>query len=129
MDLDAQVQINPKGMPRMSQVLIDFLDPFLTGEESLNTYRTAMTIACTAWNASLLPPPERERIMRRAGKMVPGGPRSEERATFEAMFKALMQRRIEDFAEITRIVYDVEVLELENGSWHVNAASSLAEDG
>jgi len=120
----ARCRVNPEEVPRMSAVLIDFAQPFLQGDESVEIYRRVLTMAALAWNASFLPAAERNEARDEFANTVCRGSEPEDYAFALNLFEGMTRRRRDEFGEIRRMIVDVDVAEGAGGAPRVNVAAS-----
>ncbi len=119
-----QFVIEPKGQVKMSDVLEQFVDPYLELAETAADHRTLFTLAALAWNAALLPPGEREQMIDgivNASVPADAGP---VRADAKEIVNALVARKQALFADNTRRIINFEITETAGG-FHLAVASTF----
>ena len=104
---------------KMSEVLGEFVQPYLKYAETEEGYRKLMTIALVAWNASLLPKESQAEMIDEVLEKLP----PEARADGKRIVKGLMRRKQRLFAEYRRAVVDFEVTDL-GDAFHLQVAST-----
>ena len=57
----------PEGFPKLSEALVELIEPFLTGDEDLVTVRKLIQIGVIAWNVSLDEETNPEEILEDVG--------------------------------------------------------------
>ena len=121
---DMEVRYEPSGVAKMSEVVIDFIEPYADYAETYEAYQKLVMIAIIAWNTTLLPEKEQKPMVK---KMIKGLPlsRSDARDT-KGVMKELMERKKKHFAEHTRTILDYQVTETRHG-YHLSVASTLDE--
>ena len=92
-------------MAKMSEVLLDFVEPYMESAATEEELRKLLTLASAAWNAALLPPTEREKIVRETEETLP----AEVRHDYRAILEPLIERKQEHFAENRRGILNFEL--------------------
>jgi len=102
-----QVQGEMPGLEKMSGVLLDFIDPWLsecrTGEELL----TLAQLAALAWNTTLMPPKQSDQMLRELLGSIPYEGRD--------LIAALLERRRSEFPDHNRFIINVDLQDGPNG--------------
>ena len=105
----------------MSQVLFDFLDPYMDGTESESELRTLITIGQLAWNLALIPANEREGEIREL--IHAGAPDAAEE--FRSIVHQLIERKLQRFSGIDRFILHYDLMMTDDGP-HVRVLSAFA---
>lgn len=121
-----KIVIEPSGEVKMSEVLTDFVEPYIEFTDTEEDYRKLLTLAVMAWNASFLPEKEQQDMIDRIlDKGIPTG--SEElKAGLKEIVSELIMRKKVYFLEYTRRIIDFEVTDTGTG-YHLAVASTLEE--
>ena len=108
----------------MSEILLDFAEPLLEeiDRSEERGFSNVIAIAAFAWNVSLLPKEKWESSIEDMVKELAQS--DEDVAMMKGIVQMLIQRRMEFFSDITRFIFDYEILDEKEG-WHLNVASSL----
>jgi hypothetical protein len=104
------------GMPKISDQLKDFVEPWVDGLQSDEAFRKLLTLGMVAWNAALTPPAERpERLA--SFLHVFGGEGTELANAFLQHVATLIQRKESDprFANDRRLMVNFELTETPSG--------------
>src|SRR5260370_18579117 len=88
----------------MSKVLEEFVEPYKELATTDVAMRKLLTVACVAWNAALLPPAEREKMIRESEKTLP----AEMRQDYRAILEPLIERKEVQFADNRRAILGFE---------------------
>ena len=104
--------------PKMSQVLLGFIQPILHGGETLEEYKMAVALGTVAWNAALLPADQRGQVLDDALTAVGVNARQDVRT----MLEMLIDRKLADFADEKRLIASYQVSE-SGSSRYVQVAS------
>ena len=122
--LEEPLVVRAPGSEKMSEVLLDFADPLLeqTQDDDGRAFQNTIGIAIFSWNVSLLPEEKWkssiEDIVQKLGQS------DEEMAMTKSIIQMLIQRRLEYFPDITRFIFDYEILD-QGDNWHLNVISTL----
>ena len=108
---------------KLSKVLERFIEPYQHLATTLNEHKKLITVAALAWNVSLLPAGERERMLNDAFKA--SMPSAEDKAAedFNAMISEFIERKESLFSDDSRFIISYELEETENG-YHLSVAST-----
>src|SRR5258708_6558507 len=96
---------NLPGAAKMSEVLEEFVKPYWEMATTEDAMRKLLTVACVAWNAALLPPAERKKMIRESEETLP----AEARPDFRALLEPLIARKQAQFAENQRAILSFEL--------------------
>lgn len=113
-----QIRVRQNHGPKMSQVLLDFIQPVLHGDETLEEYKAAVALGAIAWNAGLLPAADREQVLDGALTAIGMSTGDDVRVILEL----LICRKVADFAGEKRLIASYQVSESRN-SRYVQVAS------
>lgn len=121
-----KIVIEPSGEVKMSEVLTDFVEPYIEFTDTEEDYRKLLVLAIMAWNASFLPEKEQQDMIDGIlDKGIPTG--SEElKAGLKEIVKELVIRKKVYFPEYTRRIIDFEVTDTGKG-YHLAVASTLED--
>jgi hypothetical protein len=81
------------GVAKMSEVLLDFVEPYRDLVGTDEALRKLLTVAMVAWNAALLPPSDREELIASTTQAHP----PEMREDYRAILEPLIQRKLAVF--------------------------------
>jgi hypothetical protein len=109
---------------KMSEVIGDFISPYVDDIDMIDEYKVLVTFAAMAWNSALLPPEAQEEAIEHIRKSIPAGDESDA----IALFNDLLERKQRHFDHIKRMIVNHEATELADGEWYLAIASSLSED-
>ncbi len=116
-----QIVPPPRGDKKMSQVLIEFIEPYTDDADSDESFKKLLTIAIIAWNASLLPDKEREDLIDKTITIL----QPELRQDMKGILERMIQRKGAHFGHIRRMIIDYQI-EMATKGWHVIVASTLS---
>ena len=105
----SQVVIDPPGLEKMSDVLEEFVEPWMTSAATTDGYRRLLTLGMAAWNAALLPADKRaECIDDLAGN---GGIPAAGRPMFRAFIQEMIDRKQAFFSQNTRAIVSMKLMD------------------
>jgi hypothetical protein len=122
---DVEVRYEPSGVAKMSEVVIDFIEPYAEYAETYEAYQKLVMIAIVAWNTTLLPEKKQKPMIKKMIKSLSLS-RSDARDT-KGIIEELIERKNKHFAEHTRTIMDYQVIEKRDG-FHLSVASALDEE-
>ena len=102
---NSQIVRDPPGEAKMSEVLLDLVEPYLESAQTEDALRKLLTVATVAWNAALMGPEECEEVFQDTEKVLP----PEAREAFRVILGALIQRKLELFPDITRMIINYKL--------------------
>jgi hypothetical protein len=120
----AGVVIEPKGQAKMSDVLEQFVEPYLKFARTADEHRKLFNLAALAWNAALLLPRDHENMIAEAIGAGFAGHARQAQADAKNILDLLIARKRSHFADNTRRIIKVEVTETPDG-FHLTVASTL----
>ncbi len=136
----AGTMISPSGEVKMSEVLEDFVEPYLEFVRNNHQQRKHLFgMAMTAWNLSLLPEDEREVMLEKAIEQATAGTVLEkaiEQATagtdllkqgFSAIIGSMITRKLDYFADNRRLIVNFELKDMGDG-FQLLVASTLEQN-
>jgi hypothetical protein len=118
----AKYVVNPKGEISLSDAISQLIEPYRDDAPDYQSFRTLVTFACTAWNASILPPEKREEMLEKMLAVLP--PKKENRIETLGLVKELMDRKKKLFPKVSRMIVEFKVTDLGN-DFHIAIASTL----
>jgi len=117
----------PPGTLKMSEVIIEFLEPYQEHATTYEAQQKLTTVGLIAWNASLLPKDKAQAMIDNSIKALPRVVREDMIGVIEEM----MERKKKHFAEFTRPVIDYHLTD-DGDEWHLSVASfetTIPKDG
>jgi len=122
-----KIVIAPRGKEKMSEVLMDFVEPYLEFADTEEDFRKLLTLAAIAWNASFLSKEEQQDIVDSIlDEGIPGA--TEELKTgLKEIVNMLIARKKAYFSQYTRRIIDFELTDIGRG-YHLSVASTLGEN-
>jgi hypothetical protein len=106
---EAVMRIEPKGQSKMSAVLEEFVEPYLSLADTDSGKRVLYHLAATAWNAALLPEQEREAMidefLAKTKDVFPKGGHKDIRE----LLLAMVERKLALFEDNKRFIVSIEL--------------------
>jgi hypothetical protein len=104
---------------KMSEVLEEFIAPYMEFAETEESFQKLVTIAVVAWNTSLLPRNEQTKTINDLLQSLP----PETQADAKSIVRELMRRKRNYFGKIRRAIIDFEVTDTRDG-FHLTVVST-----
>ena len=104
----------------MSEVLWEFVAPYMPLAPEREAVEKLLTLAIAAWNMTLFPVAERAQRLRELSTTLP----AEARTDFLALIEEMTTRKARYFAQHTRYILNYELTE-RRASYHLNVLSTL----
>jgi hypothetical protein len=117
---DSVVFATPPGERKMSEVLLEFIEPYADQWQSPDDLRKLLGMASVAWNAALLPGGERAKMIQDIVEAVP----PEARAFMIGFVEEMILRKLTHFADNRRAILNYQVTMTPSGP-HVQVMSTL----
>ncbi len=114
----------PEGQVKMSDVLEQFVDPYLRFARTAEDHRKLFTLAALAWNAALLPPGDCEKMIAEVLHASLPATGEQVKADAREIVGMLVLRKRLLFADNNRQIINFELTETADG-FHLAVASSL----
>ena len=121
-----EVIVEPEGAVRMSEVLSEFVEPYVQYTETEEDYRKVLTLATLAWNASFLPEEQREDMITDVMDKGLSGADADLKAGLRKVVDEMIARKQVHFAEYRRDIIDFELIDTGEG-YHLTVASTMEE--
>ncbi len=115
---------NPKGEVKMSEVLENFVDPYLGAVQNSQQRQKLFTLAVFAWNVAILPIAQQERIIETMLKESLPGADFTVRQDTRQLLDSLIARKQSLFADNQRYIVDFQ-LQGQDQKFHLSVASTL----
>ena len=117
---------NPKDFRKMSEILLEYVQPFLEETETYEDRSNLIDFAVMAWNLSLISEEKRQELIMELVMGLFSEPEEiEEQKSFKRLMNKLINRKLTFFAEEERFVKDYKLTE-NAGNIHLSVASSLS---
>ena len=117
-----ELRRNVPGQEKMSEVLLDFLRPYLDDAKTRADIEKLVAVGIFAWNAAISSKGFEEGMKLFTDKLsLP------DRIFFKKFVRELMARKEALFPENKRLIISYRVADLDD-QWHVSVASTLAPD-
>ena len=111
-------EFNPPGQEKMSEILQEFVEPYLQYTENVPQVEKLMVVASVAWNAALMEGDNRASLLQGMRESIPPDARDDTLAIIDGMIK----RKLKHFAAYRRFVVSVQVTDTGDG-FHLAVAS------
>ncbi|GJD15199.1 hypothetical protein RIVM261_001550 [Rivularia sp. IAM M-261] len=126
-DDKALVLMEPEGYEKISDVIIQFLQPYVVKLRSPKEYEKLLVIGILAWNASLMAPSEREKMIKDVASKGMGNADKETLQGMREIVNELIERKQKHFPDIKRYITNYK-LKQTGKDFHLSIVSSLSMD-
>jgi hypothetical protein len=123
---DSKVVFEPPGVEKMSEVILEFLDPYMEDVNTPERMDRLLSIGVLAWNAALLPASQRDELLQKLQKSLETRP-PEVQEELRHFFTELIQRKESSFAHNKRFIIDYQLTMTPSGP-HVSVISSFDQN-
>jgi len=117
------------GVNKMSEIILEYAEELLEQASTSEEMKSAIFLAISAWNLSLMGENNRTKeidiFIRDVMKIEKNSNEWEE---IRNMVQALIEKRIADYSEVDRFIFDYEFIQLSKNDFHLNVISSLCID-
>ncbi len=120
---DSKIVVEPAGETKMSEVLVEFIEPYLKYWKTERELEVLLSTAIIAWNATLVRGSERSSLIENTIKVTP----PEIRADTSKIIEEMMQRKELKFAQNRRMIVNYKLTMSKKGP-HVTVLSTLLSD-
>jgi hypothetical protein len=119
-----RVVFSPAGAAKMSEVLEEFVEPYVEFADNRSQRQQLLEVAVLAWNLALMPEAERQTMLEEAIDQVTDDAMA--RQNMQAILDELIGRKLAYFADIRRLIVDFELKD--TGREYQLSVASLMED-
>jgi hypothetical protein len=116
-----KTMINPEGELSISDAISNIIAPYRDTAPDYQAFNKLVMVACTAWNASILPAEKREEMLTDMRKTMPD---QQSREDFTEIIKDLMKRKKKLSPNVDRMIVEFKVTD-RGDDFHIAIASTL----
>lgn len=102
---------NPEGHEKMSEVLIEFVKPFLDKATTYQRRQALFSLAIASWNMAIVPEKERPKILKDMLKKLDKNKDPEFTNDTRILVEQFIERKLTFFADYNRLITDFEISE------------------
>lgn len=113
--------VNPEGEISISDAISKIIAPYRNMAQDYESFHKLVTVACAAWNATILPVEKRESMLADMRKTMPD---QQSREDFTAIVKELMKRKNRLYPKVNRMIVQFKVTNRKN-DFHIAIASTM----
>lgn len=125
-ELAANMPIEPKGAIKMSDVLKQFVAPYLDTVHNLQQCKALLSLAAIAWNAAVMPESEQKTILDTFLEQQFSNQDAEIQQGVTQMITELITRKNQHFSHIKRLIMDFDVKQ-SGQRYDISVASTLVK--
>ncbi|WP_353933383.1 hypothetical protein WJM97_23145 (plasmid) [Okeanomitos corallinicola TIOX110] len=125
-ELAANMPIEPKGAIKMSEVMKDFIAPYMDSIDNLKELKAFFSLAAIAWNAAVIPESDKKEVLDAfvQQQLLVCDPETQ-RETREIIAELIARKR-QHFSHIKRLIMDFDVTQ-SGQRYDISVASTLLE--
>jgi|GEM_PF-1211056 len=116
-----QTLINPEGEISISDAISKIIAPYRDTAQNYQSFHKLVMVACTAWNAAIMPAEQREGMLADMRKLMPD---QQSREDFTEIVKELMKRKNRLYPNVNRRIVEFKVTQRKN-DFHIAIASTM----
>ena len=113
--------VNPEGELSISDAISEIIAPYRDVAQDYESFHKLVTVACAAWNATILPADKREDMLADMRKTMPD---QQSREDFTEIVKELMKRKYKLYPKVNRMIVQFKVTNRKN-DFHIAIASTM----
>lgn len=117
--------VNPEGEISISDAISKIIAPYRDTAQDYKSFRKLVMVACTAWNAAIMPVGQRESMLADMRKLMPD---QQSREDFTEIVKELMKRKNRLYPNVNRMIVQFKVTKRRN-DFHIAIASTMEKEG
>lgn len=116
-----KTMVNPEGEISISDAISKIIAPYRDTARDYESFHKLVTVACAAWNATILPAAERESMLGDMRNLMPD---QQSREDFTEIVEELMKRKNRLYPKVNRMIVQFKVTERRN-DFHIAIASTM----
>lgn len=120
------VIIDPEGYEKMSDIMNEFLEPYLETVKNISGYKTLIMMGIIAWNTSILPEEKQEEALELMTAEIFAKTPVEIHQDTRSIINQLIARKKKYFASIKRFIVDYTARET-GKDYHLSIVSSVLD--
>jgi hypothetical protein len=113
--------VNPEGEISISDAVSKIIAPYRDMAQDYKSFHKLVTVACTAWNAAIMPVEKRESMLADMRKLMPD---QQSREDFTVIVTDLMKRKNKLYPKVNRMIVQFKVTDRKN-DFHIAIASTM----
>ena len=125
-ELAANIPIEPKGAPKMSEILQQFVAPYLDNVHTSKRRKSLFSLAVIAWNAAVMPESQQKTTLDTFLEQQLSNQDAETQQGVTQMITELITRKNQHFSHIKRLIMDFDVKQ-SGQRYDISVASTLLE--
>jgi len=121
----SKLTINTSPKTKMSELICEYASDYINMGENTEERQNYLNEVCTAWNIASLDQKDREgAIQLTIEDYKKRNPGTDDVADFEQNLRKLIQKKLEMFPDINKIIVDAEIQPIDKTKFQVNVAST-----
>jgi hypothetical protein len=115
---------NPEGYEKMSEILIEFVKPFLDKANSHQRREALFSVAIVSWNLAIVPENERQKMLKMMSKKLRNKQDPEFAKDTQSLIEEFIERKLTFFADNNRFITGFE-LDDRSDSFYISVSSII----
>jgi len=115
---------NPEGYEKMSEILIEFVKPFLDEANSHQRREALFSVAVVSWNLAIVPENERQKMLKMMSKKLRNKQDPEFAKDTQSLIEEFIERKLTFFADNNRFITGFE-LDDRSDSFYISVSSVI----
>jgi hypothetical protein len=115
---------NPEGYEKMSEILIEFVKPFLDKANSHQRREALFSVAVVSWNLAIVPENERQKMLKMMSKKLRNKQDPEFAKDTQSLIEEFIERKLTFFADNNRFITGFE-LDDRSDSFYISVSSVI----
>jgi hypothetical protein len=115
---------NPEGYEKMSEILIEFVKPFLDKANSHQRREALFSVAVVSWNLAIVPENERQKMLKMMSKKLRNKQDPEFAKDTQSLIEEFIERKLTFFADNNRFITGFE-LDDRSDSFYISVSSII----
>jgi hypothetical protein len=125
---DHEIVIEPQGEVKMSDVLTEFLEPYMDFATTTENHHKLLMTGISAWNIALFPEEEQQDVIDKMVHQLAKEADEQGRVDMRAFIEELVARKRQYFSWCDRAILDYELEDQGHGNYYLSVASTLNEE-
>ena len=123
-ELAANIPIEPKGAPKMSEILQQFVAPYLDNVSTLRRRKSLFSLAVIAWNAAVMPESQQKTTLDTFLEQQLSNQDAETQQAITQIIDELIARKHQHFSDNKYFILDFQITET-GQRYDISVASTL----
>lgn len=124
---DVKLIVNQGEIVKMSEVLEDFVDPYIDDRLDKHGLEMLFSMGIMAWNIALMPEKIRVEMVKEAFSSIVPNSDADDIAFGKHLIEQMIERKDKFFADNQRMIMNFELQYVSRGEYHISVASTMPQ--